>query len=94
MSAFFVAEINVHDSEKYARYIEKARPIILSQGGEYIIRSGNVTCAWGDWKPNRFLVIKFASKQAVEDCFSSPEYVSIKYLREEASVSRAMIIED
>jgi uncharacterized protein (DUF1330 family) len=93
MSAFVLIDIKVENKDPYLQYITQARPIVESYGGRYLIRGGEVTPLFGDWIPQRIVVIEFPSRDAAENCFGSPDYREIAHLRENSTVTRAIIVE-
>jgi uncharacterized protein (DUF1330 family) len=93
MSAYLILDIDVTDQEMYARYVARATSIIEKAGGRYLVRGGRVTRLSGEWLPKRLVVIEFKSVEQAQQCFSSPEYLKIAPLREQAAVSRAIIVE-
>ncbi|MDD3363744.1 MAG: DUF1330 domain-containing protein [Syntrophomonas sp.] len=93
MPAYVLIEIEIHDGNTYFQYIEKARPIVESYGGHYLIRGGKVTPLFGDWDPERIILIKFSSHEDVEKCFNSKEYLEIAELREKSTNTRSIILE-
>jgi uncharacterized protein (DUF1330 family) len=93
MSAYLILEIAVTDQAQYSRYITKAPAIIERFGGRYLVRGGTVTPVSGSWSPERMVVIEFASAVRAQECQNSPEYREIAPLREQATVSRAIIVE-
>lgn len=93
MPAYVLIEIEIHDKNTYFQYIEKARLIVESYGGQYLIRGGKVTPLFGDWNPERIILIKFPSHEDVEKCFNSEEYLEIAKLRENSTETRSIILE-
>lgn len=85
---------SVHDPVHYAEYIAAVKSIVEQHGGEYIARSNKITAFCGAIKPERSIVIGFDSLTQAENCFYSPEYNSIKHLREDSTVSSAFFIEN
>ena len=95
MSVFFMAEIETITDEKlYSEYIEKTTPIIKKYGGEYVLRSQCLNPISGDWKIKRIILIRFASSDKMRECFQSNEYKEIAHLRENSTVSKAIVIEE
>jgi len=47
----------------------------------------------GEWHPKRLVVIEFKTVEQARKCLASPEYLEIAPLREQAAVSRAIIVE-
>lgn len=93
MPAYVLIEIEIHDRNMYFQYIDKARPIIESYGGYYLIRGGKVTPLFGEWEPERIILIQFPSHEDVERCFNSKEYLEIAKLRENSTITRSIILE-
>ena len=95
MSVFFMAEIeSITDEKLYSEYIEKTTPIIKKYGGEYVLRSQSLNPISGDWKIKRIILIRFASRDNIQECFRSNEYKEIAHLRENSTVSKAILIEE
>jgi len=93
LKAYVLIDIAVHDRAQYLQYIEKARPIVESYGGRYVIRGGEIKPLFGDWDPERIILIEFPSHANVERCFHSKEYLEIKHLRENSATTQAVILE-
>lgn len=96
MSAFFVVNIWIpdnNDRDSYDKYIMKVKPIVESYGGQYIVRSEQVSIFSGTQKPDRIIVIKFENRQQLDKCFASSEYASVKGLRENSVKTCAYIVE-
>lgn len=93
MPAYLLIEIEIHDRDMYLKYIERARPLVESYGGHYLIRGGNAAPLFGDWKPERIILIQFPSREDIDRCFASHEYLEIKPLRENSTSTRAIILD-
>ena len=94
MPVCLLAELDIHNAEKYRAYIEAAEPIVRRYGGEYVLRSDNVAVTSGGPSPDRVILIRFPSRQAMQECFACEEYVAIKHLREQSTTSRTLVIEE
>jgi uncharacterized protein (DUF1330 family) len=93
MATYFVVEVlKVKDEAMYKRYADAARLIVEKHGGEYIIRSNNVTLVSGTQRPERIVLIRFADEQTLKNCFDSQEYCEIAPLRAQSTESRAFIV--
>lgn len=93
MPVYVVIEINVLNEEMYSLYIDKVAPIVKNYGGRYLVRGGQITPLGGGWCPERMILLEFESKERVRDWLQSPEYAEIAPLRENATESRAVILE-
>lgn len=91
---YFLVEIHCpEDRGGYDTYVEQVKPIVESHGGVYLVRTEQIVGVTGDWNPDRFIVIRFDSREALDVCFASPEYQAIMRLRTENVSSRAIIVE-
>lgn len=93
MPAFVVVQIEIHDPERYKRYIELAPPSIRQYGGKYIVRGGRVETLEGSWTPPRFVVLEFASVERARAWWSSPEYAEAKALRQACASTEMIVVE-
>ena len=96
MSCYFLIDTYIDDKRgrgQYDDYISKVKPIVESFGGEYILRSENVTALSESRKPQRVIVIRFPNRESLNACFSSEEYKAIEYERSESVDARAVIAE-
>jgi uncharacterized protein (DUF1330 family) len=75
----------------YDDYIAQVRPIVESYGGEYLVRSENISYVTGEWTPDRVIVIRFPDIQTLQNCFGSSEYKEIERLRT-CSVNASAVI--
>ncbi len=88
-----IIEITIRDREQYARYVEAVPPIIKKYGGEYFVRGDAIQPMFGDWHPERIVLIQFPDMQSLRRCFESKEYLSIAPFRERSTNSKAIVVE-
>ncbi len=93
MPAYLILEIAIRNKEEYVQYIEKVPAIIKKFGGRYLVRGGKVTPFSGNWNPERIVVIEFTTMEQLQKCFNSPEYREIAPLREQSTISKAIVVE-
>jgi len=95
MSVYFIVEIKTKDETKnsYAKYIERVRSIVEKYNGRYLVRGGKITPIFGDWNPERIILIEFPSAGYVERWLNSPEYKEITGLREESTITKAIMVD-
>lgn len=79
--------------QAYQDYIQRVKPIVERYHGRYIVRSETITPLCTKWQPDRVIIIEFDSREQLDACFSSQEYRSIAFLREQSVDSRAIIVE-
>ena len=61
MTAYVIADINVHDPETYREYGALVPDTLKPHGGRFIVRGGASETLEGDWQPRRLVVIEFPS---------------------------------
>lgn len=62
-------------------------------GGAYLMRSEKISALSAAWRPDRVIIIEFASKQRIDDWLSSEEYRAIEGLRLSSVQADAVIVE-
>lgn len=92
MSALWIAHVTVTDPDSYARYAELAGPAIAKHGGAFIARGGRFVQLEGKERP-RNVVARFASVEAAEACYHSPEYQEALSHARGASERELLIVE-
>lgn len=93
MAGYYIAEIDVHDSEAYEEYKALASAAIDAHGGEYVVRGGAWESLEGDAPRSRVVILRFESVEAAKNWFHSPEYKRAHAIRSRAATSRSFIVE-
>lgn len=93
MSAYIVAEIEVADSETYARYRAQTPAAIEAHGGRFIVRGGTVEGVEGEPPAGRVVIIEFPDMAAARRFYDSQEYQALLPLRLAAARSRLYFVE-
>ena len=90
--AYWIARVDVRDTERYKDYVETARPAFERYGAKFLARGGAFEDLEG---PNRArnVVIEFASKQDALDCYNSPEYTAARAIRQSVADSELLIVD-
>lgn len=92
MTAYWIARVNVTDEAEYGKYAELAGPAIARHGGRFLARGGRlVTLEGAEYARN--VVIEFASVEAAETCYNSPEYQAALGFAENSSDRLVCIVE-
>ena len=97
MACFFIVDTYIDKNKgrgSYDDYIDQVKPIVESYGGEYLVRTENVTALSPLRKPNRVIIIRFPSREKLDACFASDEYRRIMHERANSVDARALIVED
>jgi uncharacterized protein (DUF1330 family) len=98
---YFIAEIEVHDMERYEDYRVQVAPLIARHGGRYLVRSGatnfgkepsaGIISPEGNWLPDRIIVLEFPSRAQLEIFVADPEYKSVAAIRQAAATTRSIV---
>jgi len=86
MKAYVVVQERVHDEKMFGEYRKDVMATIVARGG-------NLTVVEGEWPMPRFVIIEFASRQAAEGWYKSPEYQKILPLRLKSAEGNLVIVD-
>ncbi len=90
MTVYFVFNQEIHDQEKFKKYITRAKPAVLKHGGKMLINEPNLNVIEG--KPNSLLVVlEFESEEAARKWYDSSDIQDIIHMRLEAAKGWAVI---
>jgi uncharacterized protein (DUF1330 family) len=89
---YWIARVDVRDTERYKDYVSTARPAFERFGANFLARGGNFTELEGTARA-RNVVIEFPSLQAAVDCYNSPEYQAAAKIRQEAADAEMVVVE-
>ena len=79
MPAYMIAQINVTDPEKFARYREAVPGVVEASGGRYIARGSAVEVLERSHDGRRLVLFEFPSMEAIRRFWHSREYASVKH---------------
>ncbi|HVL59036.1 MAG TPA: DUF1330 domain-containing protein [Burkholderiaceae bacterium] len=91
-SAYVIADVKVADPDKYRQYQALTPQAVAAAGGEFVVRGGRTETLEGDWRPNRVVVLKFASYDAAKAFYESALYRQARETRAGATESFNMIL--
>jgi uncharacterized protein (DUF1330 family) len=90
MSAYLIADVEVHDRSVYAEYRRQVLPLIQEHGGRFVVRGGAHDVLEGAWRPQRLVIIEFPDMAALKAWYDSSEYAKLIELRQ--GVSRGSLV--
>ena len=93
MPAYLIVDLDVHDPAGYQKYREGVGAIVAKHGGEYLVRGGELEVVEGDWQPNRLVLFRFPSRQAIRNFFADPEYAPLKQIRFKTAKTVAVAVD-
>ena len=93
MPAYLLVRATVTDMEQYAEYMKLTPAIAEKYGGEFLIRGGDKVVLEGPDAPERIVLLRFDSIEAVERMYNSDEYQAAIKVREGAAQASFIAIE-
>ena len=94
MAAYLIVDTKINDEEAYEEYKILAKPIVESYGVEYLVRGGYATISENElWTPTRLVVVRFPSREAVENFLSCDEYAPVKAIRHKHAQTTMTVVD-
>lgn len=93
MAHYAIFDVTITDPAKYKEYMLLVKPVIEASGGRYLVRGGVHTVLEGDWNPTRLVIFEFPSLEGMRSFYESPEYRSLKAMRESCSRANLVTVE-
>ena len=93
MSAYLIADVEVHDAAGYEEYRQRVQATIAAYGGRYLVRGGALTVLEGAWQPKRCVVLEFPSAAQLKAWYVSPEYTPLIAIRQRTTKSNLVMVE-
>jgi uncharacterized protein (DUF1330 family) len=93
MTAYVIADIDVHDQEAYREYAALVPGTLQPYGGRFLVRGGAFGTLEGDWRPRRVVVLEFPSADHARRWYGSQEYVAAMAIRQRASTGNLVLVE-
>jgi len=93
MPAYLIADIRVHDPDRYQDYARLVPAFIEKHGGVYRVRGGKVDCREGSWHPQRLIVLEFPTREHAAAFLEDPDYQPVAAIRHEAAESNLVLVE-
>ena len=89
---YWIARINIANSEAFKEYASRAELAIKKYGGKYLARGGEFSIMEGKHGFERNVVVEFESVEKAKECYNSNEYQEAKSFREGKADFNAIVI--
>jgi uncharacterized protein (DUF1330 family) len=93
MTAYVIADIDVHDAETYGRYAALVPGTLEPYEGRFLVRGGDHETIEGNWRPRRLVVLEFPSADHARRWYASEAYVAAMQIRHSASTGGIVLVE-
>ena len=85
MAALLIVQATVTEREAYKRYQAAVQPLMASFGGKLKATGVGLEVLEGSHDDRRLVIFEFPSMGTIRDFWDSPEYATVKNLREGAA---------
>lgn len=94
MTAYMIAQIDIHDPEEYQRYLAGFMPIFERHGGRLLATSRNRTeVIEGDWAHPHTVLMAFPSVALAHAWHADPDYRALARHRQDAARTNLVLVE-
>lgn len=93
MKAYIIVDVTITDPARYDDYRKLTLASLEPYEGKFIVRGGHTETLEGNWEPGRIVVLEFPSLEKAKAWWSSPGYAPAKAIRQEAAVTRMIVVE-
>ncbi len=93
MSTYLIADISVHDANRFREYAGQVPALIEKHQGRYLVRGGALELLEGDWQPDRLVVIQFPSIDQAKAFLEDPDYQPVAAIRHAAATTNLVLAE-
>ena len=93
MSAYFIANIDIHDVLLYKKYTDAVDNVFNKFKGKYLAVDTNPEVVEGSWSYTRLVLIEFPDKEALKEWYYSDEYQEFLQYRLAAAKCDSIIVD-
>ncbi len=92
MPVYLVAQLNIHDRERYAKYGSAFMDVFNPYGGKLLSVEEAPEVLEGEWGYTRTVLLEFPSEESAHAWYGSADYQAIAQHRRAASVANVVLI--
>jgi uncharacterized protein (DUF1330 family) len=93
MAVYALAQLRIHDRERYGRYMSRFMPVLEQYNGKLLAADETPRVLEGDWGDrNKVVLMEFADAGAFRAWAASPEYTEIAVDREAGADAVVLLI--
>ncbi len=94
MTAYVIAQIEVHDPEGYKAYLAGFMPIFERHGGRLLATSARETAVIeGEWGYPRTVLMEFADLETATRWLNDPDYAALAEIRKRTARTNMALVE-
>jgi len=92
MAAYVISRVKIDDLKTMESYLSEVPPVVAGYGGEYVVRTSDVTPLEGEWSHDRVVVVRFPDVKAAQAWYDSQDYAGLRALRQSASEAQIIVV--
>jgi len=92
MSVYFVAQVQINDTDVYAKYMEAAGPSFAEGNAKPLAVDDNAVPIEGEWHGGKTVILEFENEAAFRAWYDSDSYQAAKAIRLPAVDVNAVLI--
>lgn len=92
MSVYVLAQLQIHDQDRYERYAARFRPTLLPYGGQLLAADPDPSLVEGDDAPDKVVLLQFPDAARFHRWARSSEYQAIVADRRQASKATVLLL--
>ena len=96
MPAYFIADLDIHDTAGFRAYVSAVGPVLEQFGARYLVagpKGDDVEALEGTWTPKKITLIEFPSRDRALEFFGSPAFRQVVGLRHNAAHTNLVLVE-
>lgn len=93
MSHFIYAQMQIHDRERYALYMNAATPIFIREGVKVHAADDAPRPSSPEVKVDKVVLLEFRDKAHMKDFFALPDYIKAGIDRDASTTMNTMVFE-
>lgn len=93
MAGYIIADVDIHDLEKYRDYRRMTGPTLAAFGGRPLVAGGPLETLEGKWAPKRLVVLEFPSVGQAKEWWASEDYREAKELRQRIGFTNMVVVD-
>lgn len=94
MSAYMIAQIDIHDPNEYQSYLAGFMEIFARYGGELLATSAKETeVIEGEWAYPRTVLMKFPSLDHAHRWHDDPDYQALAAIRQRSAYANLALVD-
>lgn len=93
MTVYALAQLKIHDRERYGRYMSRFMPVLMQYKGRLLAADDAPRVLEGQWERDKVVLMAFEDADAFRAWATSPEYTEIAVDRTAAADAVVLLLQ-